>query len=144
MDPGTKDRLFRIGTSLHRAIFAVTQGRLLGKMAGMPVVLLTTTGRRSGAPRQTMLTTPLQMDGRIVLVASYGGDRRHPAWFLNLRENPDVIATMAGRTQKMRARVAPTEEKAELWPKVTSRYRGYAGYQKRTDRDIPLVILEPA
>lgn len=108
----------------------------------MPVLVLTTTGRKSGQPRETMLTTPLQEDGRIVLVASYGGDDRHPQWYLNLVEDPDVTVTTGGSTRAMRARVASPAEKAELWDRVTAAYKGYAAYQHRTERDIPLVILE--
>ena len=78
-----------------------------------------------------------------MLVASYGGDSRHPTWFLNLRDDPNVEVLMEGRRRKMRARVASAEEKAALWPEVTDAYRGYAGYQRRTDRDIPLVFLDP-
>lgn len=138
----TKDVIARALTSFHEATFRATKGRLGGNLFGMPVVMLTTTGRKSGKPRTTMLTTPVRDDTRIVLVASYGGDDRHPTWFLNLRDNPDVEVTMEGETRKMRARVATPEEKAELWPKVTSKYKGYAGYQTKTDRDIPLVIIE--
>ena len=72
-----------------------------------------------------------------------GGDDNHPAWFLNLRANPRVKVTGNGETQPMTARVATEEEKAELWPQVTAAYPGYAGYQDKTDRDIPLVILTP-
>lgn len=138
-----KDGLFRFWTGVHRTIFVATQGRVLGHTAGMPVVMLTTTGRRSGKPRQTMLTSPVQNGDSLVLVASYGGDNRHPAWFLNLRDNPEVTATTRGKTRKMRARVASAEEKDELWPRVVAAYRGYGQYKKRTDRDIPLVVLEP-
>lgn len=143
MNGAVKDAAFRFWTRLHRAVFTATGGRVLGSAAGMPVVLLTTTGRRSGRPRQTMLTSPVQESDSVVLVASYGGDARHPAWFLNLRADPDVTVTMRGRTRPMRARIASSEEKERLWPDVTHAYRGYAAYQKRTDRDIPLVILEP-
>ena len=90
-----------------------------------------------------MLTSPVQEGDTVVIVASYGGDNRHPTWFLNLRANPDVEVTMKGRTRKMKARVASAEERAELWPRVTEKYRGYASYQTRTDREIPLVLLEP-
>ena len=76
-------------------------------------------------------------------MASYGGDDRHPTWFLNLRDNSQVEITMDGRTRRMRARVATPEEKAELWPRVVAAYSGYGQYQRRTDRDIPLVICEP-
>jgi deazaflavin-dependent oxidoreductase (nitroreductase family) len=109
----------------------------------MPVLALTTTGRKSGKKRTTMLTSPVQDGDAIVVVASYGGDDRHPQWFLNLRDNPDVEITMNGTTRPMRARVASPDEKAELWPRVVEAYRGYGQYQRRTDRDIPLVICEP-
>jgi deazaflavin-dependent oxidoreductase (nitroreductase family) len=79
----------------------------------------------------------------VVLVASYGGDDRHPQWFLNLRDNPEVEITMEGNTRQLRARVASPEEKATLWPRVVAAHRGYGQYQQRTDRDIPLVICEP-
>ena len=139
---GAKDLVARLATSVHEAIFTTSGGRLLGRFSGMPVVKLTTTGRKSGKPRTTMLTSPVQDGDRVVLVASYGGDDRHPAWFLNLRENPEVEVTMLGRTRRMRARVATGQEKGELWPRVTKAYRGYEAYQRRTKRDIPLVILE--
>lgn len=137
-----KDLVFRFWTGIHEAVFTATKGRLLGRFGPMPVLVLTTTGRKTGQRRTTMLTAPVSEDDRIVLVASYGGDDRHPAWFLNLRANPDVEVTMEGRTRSMRARVATVEEKAELWPRVVEAYAGYGGYQKRTSRDIPLVILE--
>ena len=138
-----KDVRFRLLTGLHKAIFGLSKGRLTRRAGGMPVVRLTTVGRKSGKRRTTMLTSPLQDDGKVILVASYGGDDRHPTWFLNLRDDPKVEVTMDGRTKTMRARVASPEEKAELWPRVVAAHRGYEQYQKRTDRDIPLVILEP-
>jgi deazaflavin-dependent oxidoreductase (nitroreductase family) len=138
-----KDLLFRIGTWLHRAVLRVTGGRLLGRAGGMPVVLLTTKGRRSGRRRTTVLTSPVQEGDRVALVASYGGDDRHPAWFLNLRADPEVELTLHGSTRPMRARVASAEEKAALWPRVVDRYPGYGRYQERTGRDIPVVLLEP-
>ena len=139
----SKDTAARAVNALHRTLFETTNGHLFGRLGGMPVLMLTTTGRRSGKPRTTMLTSPVQFGDSLVLVASYGGDDRHPTWFLNLRDDPDVEITMGGRRTKMKARVATKEEKSELWPRVTEAYSGYAGYQKRTDRDIPLVILEP-
>src|SRR5947207_8115648 len=85
-----KDPMARAGNVVHRSIVKGTGGRVGGSGYGMPVVILTTTGRKSGKERTTMLTTPVHDDNRVVLVASYGGDDRHPAWFLNLRDNPDV------------------------------------------------------
>jgi deazaflavin-dependent oxidoreductase (nitroreductase family) len=139
-----KDATAKFWTGIHQQIFRATNGAVLGRAFGMPVVMLTTTGRRSGKKRTTMLTSPVQQGDSIVLVASYGGDDRHPTWFLNLRDNPDVEVITMGRTMQMIARIATAEEKAELWPKVTATYGGYSGYQRRTKRDIPLVILEPA
>jgi deazaflavin-dependent oxidoreductase (nitroreductase family) len=110
----------------------------------MPVVMLTTTGRKTGKKRTKMLTSPLREGDGIILVASYGGDDRHPTWFLNLRDNPDVEVMTTGKTQRMIARVASPDERAKLWPRVVKQYRGYGRYQERTKREIPLVILEPA
>jgi len=138
-----KDLIAKSGTKFHQALFDVTQGRLAGRAGGMPVVKLTTTGRKSGKKRDTMLTSPLQDGDNVVLIASYGGDDRHPAWYLNLRDTPEVQATMTGSSRPMRARTATEAEKAEMWPKIVSAYKGYADYQKKTDRDIPVVILEP-
>jgi deazaflavin-dependent oxidoreductase (nitroreductase family) len=138
-----KDVTMRVLTDIHRAVFRVSNGRLANRGYGMPVLELTTTGRKTGKRRSTMLTSPVQDGDQVVLVASYGGDDRHPTWFLNLRDDPKVEITMDGRTRPMRARVASTEEKAALWPRVVSAHKGYAQYQERTDRDIPLVILEP-
>jgi deazaflavin-dependent oxidoreductase (nitroreductase family) len=79
----------------------------------------------------------------VVIVASWGGDDRHPLWYLNLLEDPEVDLTMGGQTRKMRARTASSEERAALWPRVVGAYKGYGQYQTKTEREIPLVILEP-
>jgi deazaflavin-dependent oxidoreductase (nitroreductase family) len=130
--------------ALHRALLTVTFGRLGWQAGPMPVLELTTTGRKSGKRHTVLLTSPVREGDAWVIVASRGGDDRHPAWFLNLRENPDVEVRLAGKArQRMRARVATPEERARLWPQVTSTHQGYAGYQEKTDREIPLVLLEP-
>jgi deazaflavin-dependent oxidoreductase (nitroreductase family) len=144
-NPAIKDAIGKAGNKIHRSIFTATNGRLLGKMFGMSVVLLETKGRKSGQPRQHMLTTPVRDGENVILIASWGGDDRHPQWYLNLRANPDVRATYDGHKKRaMRARTATPEEKAELWPRVIGQYKGYGGYQTKTERDIPVVILEPA
>jgi deazaflavin-dependent oxidoreductase (nitroreductase family) len=140
---GIKDASFRVVTALHKVVFQATKGRVAGRGLGMPVLMLTTTGRKSGKPRTTMLTTPLREENKVVLVASYGGDPRHPAWFMNLRDNPEVELTMEGSKRRMRARVAAGEERADLWARLTEKHRNYAAYQKRTDRELPVVVLEP-
>ncbi|MGQ0743547.1 MAG: nitroreductase/quinone reductase family protein [Acidimicrobiales bacterium] len=130
-------------TSVHRGIVKRSRGRLLGRVGRMQVLILTTTGRKTGKARATVLTSPIIDDGRIVLVASYGGDANHPQWFLNLRHDPDVTVTIAGQDRALRARVASPQEKAELWRAVVAAYQGYESYQRQTTRDIPVVILEP-
>jgi deazaflavin-dependent oxidoreductase (nitroreductase family) len=108
------------------------------------VLELTTTGRKSGQPRSVMLTSPHQEGDAFVVVASRGGDDTHPAWFLNLRDNPDVEVSVKGAArQPMRARIADGDERGRLWPKITADYKNYANYQTKTEREIPLVFLEP-
>jgi deazaflavin-dependent oxidoreductase (nitroreductase family) len=139
-----RDAGFKAVTGLHRAIFDVSNGRVGGKASGMPVIRLTTTGRRSHQPRDTMLTAPIHDDNKFVLVASFGGADRHPSWYLNLRQDPSVTVTMNGRQRTMVARTAGEEERAELWREIVSAHKNYGSYQRKTDREIPVVILEPA
>ena len=138
-----KDAFYKVGTGIHRAIFNISKGRIFGRAFGMPLIELVTTGRRSGKARATMLSVPIIDGERLVLVASFGGDDRHPTWYLNLRSNPGVRVTIAGSTRTMIARIATQEERAELWPQIISVFEGYTRYQKRTERPIPVVILEP-
>ena len=106
------------------------------------VLLLTTTGRKSGAPRVAPLIY-LRDGERLVLVASKGGMDHHPLWYHNLVANPEVEVQIGAETRPMTARTATPAEKAALWPKVVAVYRDYADYQARTTRDIPAVILSP-
>ena len=138
------DLFFKAMNRVHRGALKASGGRAGWRVLGMPALELTTTGRRSGRSRTVMLTVPVQEGETIVVVASRGGDDHHPAWFLNLRDRPDVEVAYAGEPKRpMRARVATPEERASLWPRVTAVYKGYAQYQSRTDREIPLVLLEP-
>ena len=139
----SSDAFQRALNAAHRALLAVTRGRLGWRISNMPILDLKTTGRRSGKRRATMLSSPLQHGDAYVIVASRGGDDRHPAWYLNLLEEPDVEVTTQHGTQRMRARVVTSEERAELWPQVTEAHPNYAGYQRKTDREIPLIWLEP-
>ena len=130
--------------AVHRGVLKVSGGRLGWDAQNMPVLELTTTGRKSGRPHSIMLTSPVQEGNTIVVVASRGGDDHHPAWFLNLQANPQVeVAMKGGARRRMRARVATPEERARLWPLVIADHKNYAGYQTRTQREIPLVLLEP-
>lgn len=128
---------------VHKAGLALSFGRWGWVAGGMPAIKLYTTGRRSGAERESMLTCPVVQGDTFVVVASRGGDDIHPAWFLNLRDNPTVWVETKGQPKhERRARIATTEERAALWPVITGSYKGYAGYQARTEREIPVVFLE--
>jgi deazaflavin-dependent oxidoreductase (nitroreductase family) len=130
--------------AVHRSLLKLSGGRVGWNVSNMPVVELTTTGRRSGQPRTVMLTAPVQEGRTLVVVASRGGDDQSPAWFLNLRDNPDVEVALKGEPkQRMRARIATAEERSRLWPRVTADHKNYAAYQTKTEREIPLVLLEP-
>lgn len=138
------DRTLKTMNALHRGVVKLSGGRLGWNAAAMPVLELTTTGRKSGQPRSVMLTSPHQEGDAFVVVASRGGDDTHPAWFLNLRDNPDVEVSVKGAArQPMRARIADGDERGRLWPKITADYKNYANYQTKTEREIPLVFLEP-
>lgn len=126
----------------HRTLLTLTGGRFPKRLAGMETLELHTIGRTSGQRRTTLLTAPISEDRRVILVASKGGHDEHPDWYKNLVANPDVEITRGGVTGKYRARTADPTEKVELWPRVVKVYSGYAGYQKRSSRDIPVVICE--
>ena len=134
---------YRMLNRFHRGLLAVSGGRIGSTLGSMPVVELHTIGRSSGRRRSVVLTAPVHGDDRWVLVASKGGDPRHPSWYLNLVAQPDVELTVRGRTLPMRAHTATAAERAELWPRIVGQYSGYAGYQRRTTREIPVVICEP-
>lgn len=138
-----RDLGYRLMSRGHGAILALTGWRIGARVGSMPVVELHTTGRSTGARRTAVLTAPVHEEGRYVLVASKGGEPRHPSWYVNLLADPDVELTVGGRTLPMRARTATAQERAELWPRITGAYRGYAGYQRKTARQIPVVICEP-
>lgn len=135
------DLSVRILSEFHRALYRVSGGRVGRRIAGMPVLLLTTVGRRTGK-RRTVPLTYFEEGDVIVLVASYGGRPHNPAWFENLVAHPDVEVAIGGRTTGMRARRATPEERTRLWPRIVETYDGYAAYQAKTDREIPLAILE--
>ncbi|WP_019972387.1 nitroreductase family deazaflavin-dependent oxidoreductase [Mycobacterium sp. 141] len=137
-----KDGSAKLMNLAHRFVLTVSGKRLLARPFGMPLVELHTTGRKSGQPRSCYLTAPVHDANRIVLVASKGGDDRDPDWYRNLRAHPDAELVINGERRKVHARTASADEKAELWPKIVTAYKGYANYQKRTTRDIPVVICE--
>ena len=135
--------LLLVAIRLHVLLYRLTRGRVGQRFrGGPPMLLLEHIGARSGTRR----TTPLVYvrDGEnIVLVASKGGFPRNPAWFHNLLAHPDTTVQIGARREAVRARVADPAERERLWPKVVATYPGYEDYQRRTAREIPLVILEP-
>lgn len=139
------DRFLKLMNTTHRLLLKVSFGKLGWGAWGMPVLELTTTGRRSGRSRSVMLTAPLRVGDALVVVASRGGDDQHPGWFFNLQADSRVqVAVQGAPPVPMTARVATAVERGEMWPKITGKYRNYAQYQERTDREIPLVLLTPA
>jgi deazaflavin-dependent oxidoreductase (nitroreductase family) len=134
---------FRGLNALHRTTIRLSGGRLGRRAFGMAVVELHTIGRRSGLERSTILTAPVVQGERVVLVASKGGDDRDPDWYRNLAATPEVELTMDGARSAMRARTATAEEAASLWPLIVAAYGPYAGYRRRSSREIPVVLLEP-
>lgn len=138
------DNALKVMNLAHRVLLKVSFGKVGWTALKMPVLELTTTGRKSGEPRTVMLTSPLQEGSTLVVVASRGGDDTHPAWFLNLRDDPDVtVALGGGAPVPLRARIADTAERARLWPLIVADHDNYAGYQTKTQREIPVVLLEP-
>ncbi len=138
-----RTRLMELFWKVHPWIYRASRGRILGRMLGMPVLLLTTTGRKSGIDRTTPLMY-LPKGERRVVIASYAGEPRHPAWFLNLKTNPRAKIQVRGERLAVIAREAEGEERARLWSEVVESESGYAEYERRTSRRIPVVVLEPA
>jgi len=126
----------RLNTWLYRA----SRGRVAGRFAHEPILVLTTLGRRSGSRRST--TVLYRVDGeRLILVGSNTGSDRHPAWALNLVANPDAEVEIRGERLRMRARVAEDGERAALWEAMSDLYSGFDEYRERTDRELLIFVL---
>jgi deazaflavin-dependent oxidoreductase (nitroreductase family) len=139
------DAFLKAMNVFHKSLLRLTGGRIGTSGFGMPVLELTTTGRKSGKARSVMLTSPYQEGDSIVIVGSRGGDPIDPAWVHNIRANPEVkVAWKGAEPRPMKARVATSEERARIWPQITSKYKNYGDYQTKTTREIPLVFLDPA
>jgi F420H(2)-dependent quinone reductase len=126
---------------LNVPIYRLTRGRVLGKVGSAPVLLLTSTGRRTGQPR----TAPVLFlrDGeRLVVIGSNAGNTHAPAWSHNLKAHPDAEIEIRGERRLVRARVTEGEERAELWRKMNAQYGGFDDYEQRTSRDIAVFVLE--
>jgi deazaflavin-dependent oxidoreductase (nitroreductase family) len=132
----------KLGSGAHAGVYRATGGKLFGRMGKSPILLLNTVGRKSGNKR----TSPLLyvMDGEdFVIIASKGGASTHPAWYLNLRANPEATVEIGDREVRVRAEETDAEEKARLWQKMVEMYPTYDDYQKKTEREIPLLVLRP-
>lgn len=135
--------VIRLGISGHTLIYRATGGRIGHRLpGGPPNLLLDHVGARSGTKRTTPLTY-LEDGADVVIVASKGGYPKNPAWFHNLVANPDTTVQIGREHRAVHARVATPDERARLWPRVIETYSGYAGYQEKTEREIPLVVLAP-
>jgi deazaflavin-dependent oxidoreductase (nitroreductase family) len=135
--------LLRRVMGLHTIAYRATHGLIGHRIPGGPsMLLLDHVGAKSGVKR----TSPLLYfdDGpNLVIIASKGGHPAHPAWFHNLRANPETMAQVGSERRPVRARIATPEERKRLWPRAVKTYGNYAQYQRRTGREIPVVILEP-
>ena len=128
---------------LHAALYRASNGRVGGHLAGLEVLLLTTTGRRSGM-RRTIPLGHIREGEAYVVIASNGGQDQHPAWYLNLRGDPHAQIRLGARTFDVVAEPARGEQRARLWARVIAAGPRYAGYATATTREIPLVLLTPA
>jgi len=134
------NRAIRAHSLLYRATRGVIGHRIPGLRA--PILLLDHVGAKS-AKRRTSPLLYIPDGASVAIVASKGGHPRHPAWFHNLRANPETTAQVGGERRPVRARVATGEERERLWRRAVELYPTYADYQARTDREIPVVVLEP-
>ncbi len=136
-----KRLLIHVFSMIHRVLYQLSRGSMGTHMVG-PVLLLTTVGRKSGQFRTTPLLY-LAYEENWVVAASYGGDDRHPAWWLNLKVNPAARVQIKRIVRQVRTREATEVERSLLWPRFVNMFSGYEDYRQRTERKIPIVILEP-
>ncbi len=137
-----RSALVELFWKVHPTLYRWSRGRVGGKIMSMPVLLLTTCGRRSGAPRTRALM--YLADGQsFVVIASFLGEPKHPDWWLNLKARPDAEVEVGSRKVAVVAHEAEGAERERLWNAVVRRQKDYAEYQERTSRRIPVVVLEP-
>jgi deazaflavin-dependent oxidoreductase (nitroreductase family) len=129
----------RAAGKLNVPLYRLSRGRVFGKIGGAPVLLLTTTGRKSGEPRTAPLVYLPDGERQVVI----GSNVRTPAWALNLRANPDAEVQVRGKRQSVRGRVTEGEERSALWRRMNEQFEGFDRYEERTDREIAVFVLEP-
>ena len=135
--------IFKVTGRIHNELYRRTGGKVGGKLRNAPVLLLTTTGRKSGQPRTNPLLYTDAGDNAYMVIASKGGADEDPFWYLNLKANPLAEVTIGRETKRVRARDAEGEERERLWRALADLNPGYDGYAKKTSRRIPVVVLEP-
>ena len=133
----------KLGTIVHSGVYRATGGKLLGRMGQSPILLLNSVGRKSGKKRATPLL--YVVDGEdLVIIASKGGTPSNPAWYLNLKADPDATVEIRDRKVRVRAEEVDGQEKERLWQQMAEMYPTYDDYQKKTKRGIPLLVLHPS
>ena len=138
-----RDRTAKNLSTLHTLVYRITGGRVGRRLVANDMLLLSTRGRRTGKTH----TVPLLYleDGEdLIVIASWGGRDQHPEWYLNLVEHPEAYAQIRSQRHLVTAATAGPELRAALWPRVLAAYEGYRTYQSRTEREIPVVVLQPA
>ena len=135
-----RDRTAKNLSTLHRLLFRATRGRIGRRLVNNDMLLLTTTGRASGEPHTVPLLY-LEDGDELIVIASWGGRPDNPQWYQNLVADPRVIVQIRGKRSSAFAETAPPGRRSRLWPRVLEAYDGYAQYQSKTDREIPVVIL---
>jgi F420H(2)-dependent quinone reductase len=134
--------MLKLFTGMHAFFYRLTGGRAGSTTAGMKVLLLTTLGRKSGKSRTTPLTF-FEQEGGFLIVASNAGKSHHPAWYLNLKSNPQVVVQIKDKNIPCTAEIVSSGQRESLWKGVVSASPAYSGYEKNTTREIPLVLLHP-
>jgi deazaflavin-dependent oxidoreductase (nitroreductase family) len=134
-------RVWQEFTQMQVRAYRLTGGRIGRTFRGSPVLLVDHVGRKTGKKRTSPLIYGKDGDD-LIIVASYGGAKRDPVWWPNLKAHPNTTVNVLGEKRRVVARQATPEEKARLWPMMVAIYAPYEEYQQRTERDIPVVILE--
>jgi deazaflavin-dependent oxidoreductase (nitroreductase family) len=135
--------MFKVVSGVHSALYRASRGRIAGRIGKLDVLLLTTTGRRTGKAR----TVPLLYTGTggsYAVVASKGGADLDPAWCVNLRASPAALVDLGGKRIRVEARETEGDERERLWRQMADGYQGYDNYKQKTSRQIPVFVLEPA
>ena len=134
---------FRIFMAIGTQLYKISRGRIGGRLSGLNVLLLTTTGRKSGKQRTTPLGYFRDEEGSYIIIGSNAGFNTHPAWFHNLKHQPHVTIQVKDKQLEVNAEVAGPDKRNQLWARLVELAPFYDNYTKKTSREIPVVILHP-